>query len=226
MTSGCAIATVAALLLIHCASSATATIDAGHNCTGKSADLPVAECAAWQKFFDSTRGPHWSRVCSDRRLDPCGCDDGVLCGDSHIIGIDLDSNGLNGTIDKAIGSLSKLSNLMLQNNTLRGTMPKELGSLSALETLQLWNNVLSGTIPKELGPLSELTSLGLYGNQLRGIAPALPFAQYDNGACCLVNNPAAHGAPATNKIACPLPAGARKCNCYYGGNAYLGLACK
>jgi hypothetical protein len=40
-------------------------------CTGKSADLPAKECAAWQDFFDSLNGPNWSNFGSDGRSDPC-----------------------------------------------------------------------------------------------------------------------------------------------------------
>jgi hypothetical protein len=40
-------------------------------CTGKSADLPAKECAAWQDFFDALDGPNWPNFGSDGRSDPC-----------------------------------------------------------------------------------------------------------------------------------------------------------
>jgi hypothetical protein len=56
-------------------------------CTGKSADLAVVECSAWQELYDVTNGPKWSH-CSDARSDPCSCsygsgDGGVYCSGGH-----------------------------------------------------------------------------------------------------------------------------------------------
>ena len=52
------------------------------NCTGSSAQLPAAQCAAWQAFYDGAGGEGWALtipgsgnppICPGTRNDPCAC---------------------------------------------------------------------------------------------------------------------------------------------------------
>ncbi len=86
--------------------------------------------------------------------------------------VQLQDNGLTGTIPADLGGLTALTVLYLFDNTLSGTIPAELGSLSNLEYLYLNSNSLSGTIPVELGNLSSLIELILSGNELSGAIPS------------------------------------------------------
>ena len=100
---------------------------ADNGCTGGklSAKLPASECKAWQDIFDSTGGATWNG-CSDKRDDPCSCQEtaGVACnGDNHIIWIYLDSNNLAGTIPASVSELTELSAITVSNNRLTGPLP-------------------------------------------------------------------------------------------------------
>jgi N-acetylneuraminic acid mutarotase len=46
----------------------------GNACTGNSMQLPAAECSAWIEFYDITKGGDWTH-CSDKRTDPCSCNE-------------------------------------------------------------------------------------------------------------------------------------------------------
>ena len=71
--------------------------------------------------------------------------------------------------------------LQLQDNGLRGTIPPELGSLSRLDLLNLGENDLHGTIPPELGDVPNLGPVYLHGNQLTGCIPASLVAKVTMG---------------------------------------------
>ena len=73
-------------------------------------------------------------------------------------------------------SSTRVAELELDNEGLEGTIPPSLGELSALVTLDLSDNELTGAIPAELGRLSNLEVLRLSGNNLTGCIPlALRF---------------------------------------------------
>jgi Leucine-rich repeat (LRR) protein len=85
--------------------------------------------------------------------------------------IDLQSNGLTGTIPTELGLLTGLMNLELPFNELTGTIPTELGLLTALTFLDLEVNALTGIIPSELGMLIPSTCIWLRSNDLSGNIP-------------------------------------------------------
>jgi hypothetical protein len=146
--------------------------------------VPVAERSALVALYNSTDGANW--FFSDNWLtgDPCGDSwYGVTCGEEYVedgangrpivIGLDLVTNQLNGTIPAALGDLSNLEWLTLQENQLTGPIPVELGSLTKLGEFNLASNQLTGSIP---GVLGNLTSIGgvfsLADNQITGAIPA------------------------------------------------------
>jgi hypothetical protein len=141
--------------------------------------VPVVERNALLALYNSTDGDNWSF--SDNWLtgDPCidswygvTCGEDDLSGGPIVIGLDLVSNQLNGTIPAALGDLAGLGWLTLQENQLSGPIPAELGNLTILGELNLASNQLTGTIP---GALGNLTSIGgvfsLADNQLTGAIP-------------------------------------------------------
>ncbi|WJX75193.1 non-specific serine/threonine protein kinase [Trifolium repens] len=83
----------------------------------------------------------------------------------------ITSAGLEGTIPKEIGLLSKLIYLYLYGNSLVGKIPPSLGNLTTLTQLDLSKNYLVGEIPPSLGNLTKLTGLYLYENYLVGEIP-------------------------------------------------------
>jgi len=96
---------------------------------------------------------------------------GVTCADGHVVRLELNGNGLRGTIPDELGDLTKLQALYLNNNQLTGPIPDTLGSLTDLQVLHLYDNQLTDPIPPELGGLANLQSLWLWGNRLDGTIP-------------------------------------------------------
>nr|XP_043630105.1 probable LRR receptor-like serine/threonine-protein kinase At3g47570 [Erigeron canadensis] len=98
---------------------------------------------------------------------------GILCGQKHkrVVGLNLWSWGLSGSISPAMGNLSFLRAIFLHNNSFRGNLPQEVGKLSKLRRLGLHNNSLSGEIPSNLSQCLNLVELDLGANNFIGIFP-------------------------------------------------------
>ena len=94
--------------------------------------------------------------------------------------VDLESNGISGSVPTEIGLLSDLVYIRLARNQFTGSVPSQLGQLSSLNFLQisglinlgLNSNSLTGTIPRELGQISTLERLSLSDNALTGTIPS------------------------------------------------------
>ena len=116
--------------------------------------------------------------------------------EGRVTSLDLNWNGLTGTIPEALGQLHNLQYLNLSyndlaggeilevlvqlnnlqylgliDNDLTGTIPEALGQLDSLHTLYLADNDLTGTIPEALGQLHNLQYLNLSYNDLTGTIP-------------------------------------------------------
>ena len=79
--------------------------------------------------------------------------EGVTCGRRHrwrVVGLNLSSQGLAGTISPAIGNLTFLRLLDLSSNGLQGEIPPSIGSLRRLRGLHLVQNTLTGVIPSNI----------------------------------------------------------------------------
>ncbi|KAL2474044.1 receptor like protein 13 [Forsythia ovata] len=90
---------------------------------------------------------------------------------THMLGIDLSSNKLNGEIPTGLGKLSELHALNLSHNNLIGTIPATFSNLSQIESLDLSYNNLSGRIPTGLVELKFLEVFTVAHNNLTGIIP-------------------------------------------------------
>jgi len=121
-------------------------------------------------LYNSTNGPGWSNSTS-WLTGPVSTWYGVEVFSGKVHSVDLNSNGLSGTIPPEIGSLTGLQYLYLDHNQLSGAIPPEIGSLTSLQYLGLWDNQLSGAIPPEIGSLTSLQILDLDNNQLSGAIP-------------------------------------------------------
>ena len=84
--------------------------------------------------------------------------------------LDLDENGLTGTIPEEIFmTATGLEQLDLDSNQLTGTISSLLGTLTSLQFLQLFGNPITGTFPNaELSNLINLTTIGLHDMDLTG----------------------------------------------------------
>ncbi|KAI3935650.1 hypothetical protein MKW98_022658 [Papaver atlanticum] len=99
---------------------------------------------------------------------------GVTCSLSHtsrVTMLDLNSQGLVGSISPHIGNLSFLKDLFLYNNSLSGEIPPQIGRLFRLKRLGLSNNSLDGEIPHNISRCSNLIHLSISRNNLVGSIP-------------------------------------------------------
>ena len=90
-----------------------------------------------------------------------------LDGIQRVTELDMDGQGLNGSIPSQLGELTGLRELRLAwGNRLTGSIPPQLGRLTRLTFLNLAANHLSGPIPPELGSIGpQLTHLVLSAPQ-------------------------------------------------------------
>ncbi|KAL8048922.1 hypothetical protein ABFX02_07G098900 [Erythranthe guttata] len=101
---------------------------------------------------------------------------GVTCGRRHpsrVIAINLDSQGLIGSLSPHIGNLSFLREINLQNNSFSGRIPREIGLLRRLEFIEFSNNSFTGRImPENITQWRNLVYLNLIDNNLSGAIPS------------------------------------------------------
>ena len=97
----------------------------------------------------------------------------------RVVGLSVNSRGLDGTIPAELGDLAGLQRLHLFENRLTGPIPAGLGKLADLQSLDLSDNRLTGQLPVDLARLSNLRSLDLGNNELAGVIP-LQLGDLDN----------------------------------------------
>ncbi|KAI3705407.1 hypothetical protein L1987_75644 [Smallanthus sonchifolius] len=115
-----------------------------------------------------TQDPYGALTSWNNSLHLC-----VTCGKRHrrVTGLDLESQGLEGSLPLHVGNLSFLRYLSLFNNSFQGAIPHELGRLSRLRFLNLELNKFNGTIPHNISSCSNLEVLDLSYNELVGSMP-------------------------------------------------------
>lgn len=88
--------------------------------------------------------------------------------------LDLNENGLSGSLPSEIGNLSRLRLIGLSENRILGNIPGAIGALSnSLEYFDLTENNLSGSIPNEVSQLSNVDLFAVSSNFLEGEIAAL-----------------------------------------------------
>jgi Leucine-rich repeat (LRR) protein len=135
-------------------------------------EIPLLECKALVKLYDSTDGDHWKdRTGWKETNTPCswkGIDNN--CKNGHVTRLYLQYNQLNGSLPEELGNLKELTVVNMANNDLSGPIPTELIQLSKLWSLNLENNQFSGSIPT-FNCDSQLEYLLLKNNELCGEVP-------------------------------------------------------
>lgn len=109
----------------------------------------------------------------DYGSSPCNWT-GVICNkiDQRVVGLNLSSCGLKGTLSPHIGNLSFLNSLELQNNQFIGNFPHEISRLFRLRVLNISYNSIQGTLPSSINQLTQLRVLDLMENDITGMLPA------------------------------------------------------
>ena len=130
--------------------SCAACLPLVHGC-----DTPQNRAVA-QDVYVATRGPAWTNSSgwlTDAHLSEWF---GITCNGTDIIGIDLHSNNLNGTLTDSISQLVALQTLHLGSNLLTEELPSSWSALVALQFLYLNINQLTGELPSSWSALVAL----------------------------------------------------------------------
>lgn len=145
-------------------------------------DPPIDTCGvsetekqALLNLYDATDGDNWTNTLADDRpwdSNTPVCDwFGVTVENGTVIALQLQANGVNGTLPETMGNLPNMKLLNLSDNSLLGQIPASLGSILELENLLLPNNNLTGVLPTSLGSLSDLVVMDLSNNNLQSQIP-------------------------------------------------------
>jgi Leucine-rich repeat (LRR) protein len=129
--------------------------------------IPTSDSLALVALYDSTNGDFWN----DNANWKTGSPDtwfGVTVTNGRVTEINLQNNGLQGTLPPQIGDLDSLEILLLSDYpALAGSLPTEIGNLSVLTSLYLEGN-FTGDWPSTIGNLTSLESLFLFSDQITG----------------------------------------------------------
>ena len=132
----------------------------------------LSDRAVLEALYAATGGANWTNGANWLTDAPLGAWRGVTTdGAGRVAGLDLDDNGLSGSIPDVLGDLTNLQRLNLGGNGLSGSIPDALGSLTNLRRLNLGANGLSGPVPDALGSLTNLEYLSIFNNGLSGAVP-------------------------------------------------------
>lgn len=134
--------------------------------------VPYPENLVLKALYDATNGDLWHDNTNWLSDEPVFLWTGLQLNEvGRVESIQLDGNGLIGTIPPQIQHLEDLESLHLGDNNLEGLFPTEVTRLSRLRSLDLNYNAFNGKLPPEIGNLSELVALSLYGNEFTGEIP-------------------------------------------------------
>jgi len=121
-----------------------------------------AECSLKVAGFESNSNA-WLTGGSECGWGGLGCNE-----DDFVTRIEMEQNGVAGTLPVELSRLQTLRNLILEEGILTGTIPSKLGEIRSLEQIDLNFNLLQGPIPEELFLLSNLRQMDLNDNELTG----------------------------------------------------------
>ena len=130
-------------------------------------DVSTWECNALVDLYNETDGGNWSFNGNDRAQDndTTACDwYGISCNEWHVVWIELEEVGMNGTIPNSISGLVYLQSFNIYGNAITA-FPESIGELSNLTNLEFSDNQIS-ILPDSITQLTWLTSLYGYGNIL------------------------------------------------------------
>ena len=116
----------------------------------------------------ATDGANWTTSTNWSSDEPLSSWHGVTTSSAgRVTELDLDGNGLDGTLPAALGDLSELERLDLGDNDLRGALPTGLANLSNLASLLLdESRALTGALPDGLSELSDLETVNIDDTEL------------------------------------------------------------
>jgi Leucine-rich repeat (LRR) protein len=148
------------------------------------ATIPEEEIDALDDLYQYTNGEAW--IQNDQWDSPPCNRFGVICDidETHVVGINLFGNNLQGSIPQSLKNLTQLQTLVLGNNNISGGISSAIISLELLTYLDLSGNHLSGNIPASIWQQANIKHLNLSDNQLSG---ELQINCTDSGSLQILN---------------------------------------
>jgi Leucine-rich repeat (LRR) protein len=141
-------------------------------------DIPLEEYNFLLDLYNEVSGVWWLNQLN--WMEPgnvCGVWNGITCQASHITGVDLTNNKLQGTLPNSLFNVPYLQTLKLGSNALVGQFPN-ISNATFLEVLDLSKTILSGSLPDWIGNLTKLTSMavGVRYATPRGLTGTIPMS--------------------------------------------------
>lgn len=131
-----------------------------------------ADSIALADFYLNLDGPAW--IDNTNWLSgPVSSWKGVNIINERIVGIELPSNNINGSIPASFWSLDSISFLILHNNNISGLLEPEIGNFASLRILNLSDNPINSQIPEEIMNCTKLRSFDCYRCGLQDTLPEI-----------------------------------------------------
>lgn len=140
-------------------------------------NIPDTEDQALLDFYESTNGSSWTDN-TNWSTDTTVCEwfgigvgrfSNLPSGEGDLLSIELENNGLSGTLPEIFDALDNLGTLVLRNNNISGKLPSNWGSSSNISFIDLSNNNFSGAIPATFFSIyNYIDRIDLTDNQLSG----------------------------------------------------------
>ncbi len=128
-------------------------------------------------FYYALNGERWlqQELWLTPKLHVCKWSTGIRCAKDRmqrevVTGIQLEGNGLSGTVPRELSLIASLTSVKLPRNTINGPFSSALTNVTTLTLLDLSFNRLTGTIPR-FGKNLSLQFLQLNNNAFTGTLP-------------------------------------------------------
>jgi hypothetical protein len=124
----------------------------------------------FEKWHDTTG---WLVNANECTWKGISCDLENSVGEQSVVHqVNLNSNGIKGTIPADLGLLTALTYFDIRGNgVLTGTLPATIGQWTALQIFDVGLNSLTGTLPASIGQWTALTHFSVFNNALTGTIP-------------------------------------------------------
>jgi len=124
-----------------------------------------------QTLYESTDGDNWTDNTNWLSDKPYSEWYGLSAAYDQITGINLEKNGLNGTIPGQIAGMYELLNLNLSRNAIDGELPANIDTLKKIQRIVIDSTDMGGALPPALAEITTLTELELVNSQFQGSIP-------------------------------------------------------